>query len=178
MRIQKGLVRSLTDKSKLNHRLNKKNNNDNRFNDILTFVKEHIRYFAAGILLLVLVLVLVKCADPAGKTGGESVVATELVDAESESYQLNAYEDVDKLIQDYFTAYAAGDIDTLKTLATPISDKEQAYISLYSQYVEEYQNINCYTKHGLDASPIWWQSRLTLSLWMWTQQLRDLISSM
>ena len=151
MRIQKGLVRSLTDKSKLNHRLNKKNNNDNRFNDILTFVKEHIRYFAAGILLLVLVLVLVKCADPAGKTGGESVAATELVDAESESYQLNAYEDVDKLIQDYFTAYAAGDIDTLKTLATPISDKEQAYISLYSQYVEEYQNINCYTKHGLDA---------------------------
>lgn len=152
MRIQKGLVRSLADKSKLDHRLNnKKKNDDNRFNDILTFVKEHIRYFAAGILLLVLVLVLVKCADPAGNAGSESVAATELVDAESESYQLNAYEDVDKLIQDYFTAYAAGDIDTLKTLATPISDKEQAYISLYSQYVEEYQNINCYTKHGLDA---------------------------
>ncbi len=49
-----------------------------------------------------------------------------------------------------YTAYAAGDVATLSTLATPVSANEQSYISMFSQYVDEYQNIKCYTKPGLD----------------------------
>lgn len=114
-------------------------------------MKEHIRYFTAGALFLVLVLVLVNCANPEKGPGGEKVPGTEAVSVEDEPYELNAHEDVNALINQYFAAYASGDIDTLTSIATPVSEKEQAYISLYSQYVEEYRNINCYTKQGLDS---------------------------
>ena len=50
----------MADNSKLNDKFKK-----DGINGALTFVKEHIRYFTAGALFLVLVLVLVKCADPA-----------------------------------------------------------------------------------------------------------------
>lgn len=136
----------MADNSKLNDKFKK-----DGINGALTFVKEHIRYFTAGALFLVLVLVLVKCADPAGNPGGDGVPGTEAVSVEDEPYELNAHEDVNALINQYFTAYASGDIDALTALAAPISEKEQAYISLYSQYVEEYRNINCYTKQGLDS---------------------------
>ena len=56
------------------------------------------------------------------------------------------------LINQYYTAYAAGDTDTLSTIATPLSENEKSYISVFSQYVDAYQNIKCYTKQGLDAS--------------------------
>lgn len=120
-------------------------------NGVLDFVKEHVRYFAAGALLIILVLVLVKCANPADNGDVEQLPSTEAVGSVEEAYELNAHEDVNALIQQYFAAYAAGDIDTILTLATPVSEKEKAYISLYSQYVEEYRNINCYTKQGLDS---------------------------
>ena len=48
--------------------------------------------------------------------------------------------------------YAAGDVTTLSSIATPISANEQSYIGLFSQYVDEYQNIKCYTKTGLDEN--------------------------
>ena len=33
-----------------------------------------------------------------------------------------------------------------------MSENEKSYISVFSQYVDAYQNIKCYTKQGLDAS--------------------------
>lgn len=69
-----------------------------------------------------------------------------------EKYQENAIPAVNELINNYFTAYANGDVVTLQTLATPITQNEQSYIALISQYIEAYQNINCYTKSGLDSS--------------------------
>lgn len=141
------------DKNKRENRL-KKNGPKNGGMDIkgvLDFVREHIRYFSAGALLLVLVLVLVKCANPVGQAEDQPAADTEMTASIDDPYELNAHEDVNDLINRYFAAYAAGDIDTLVTLASPVSEKEKAYISLYSQYVEEYRNINCYTKQGLDS---------------------------
>lgn len=117
----------------------------------LKFVKEHIRYFAAGALFLVLVLVLVTCAKPKDRNGGENIENTEVVAVE-EPYEVDAHEKVNLLIEQYYTAYAAGDVDMLNMIASPISANEQSYISLFSQYVDEYQNIKCYTKSGLDAN--------------------------
>ena len=66
--------------------------------------------------------------------------------------QVDANENINALITQYYTAYAAGDVTTLSSIATPISANEQSYIGLFSQYVDEYQNIKCYTKTGLDAN--------------------------
>lgn len=124
-----------------------------RLNNILTFIKQNIRYFAAGALFLVLVLVLVNCGT---KKDGIQVnmvnPATETTaEAETqEAFQVDTYEDVNALINQYFTAYAAGDVDTIAAIATPITDNEKSYIAEYSKYVDSYENIQCYTKHGLD----------------------------
>lgn len=122
-----------------------------KMNGALKFVKEHIRYFAAGALFLVLVLVLVTCAKPKDRSGGEGIENTEAVAVE-EPYEVDAHEKVNLLIEQYYTAYAEGDVDMLNMIASPISANEQSYISLFSQYVDEYKNIKCYTKSGLDAN--------------------------
>lgn len=120
---------------------------------VLAFIKEHVRYFAAGALLIVLVLVLVMCAKPGTGGGiGQAVGSTEITETGEEAYQVDAYENVNALISQYYTAYAAGDIATLTAIATPVSANEQSYIALFSQYVDEYQNVKCYTKSGLDAN--------------------------
>ena len=126
-------------------------NKNNQKNDGMLFLKKNVRYIAAAVLLLVIVLVLVKCSDSTGKEGTEGTTVTEQVVTE-EKYQENAIPVVNELINNYFTAYANGDVVTLQTLATPITQNEQSYIALISQYIEAYQNINCYTKSGLDSS--------------------------
>lgn len=133
-------------KSELRDRLSK-----NKYKKVLEFVKEHIRYFAAGTLFLVLVLVLVKCADPQ-KNDGAGMTGTEVSQETEEAFQVDAYENINALFTQYYTAYAAGDMATLASIATPLSDNEQIYIAQYSQYLEECRNIKCYTKSGLDAN--------------------------
>ena len=113
---------------------------------------EHIRYFAAGALVVVLVIVLAMCAKPKGSDSDVVVNATESTQATEEAYQVDANENINALITQYYTAYAAGDVTTLSSIATPISANEQSYIGLFSQYVDEYQNIKCYTKTGLDEN--------------------------
>lgn len=118
-----------------------------KINRVIDFVKEHIRYFAAGILFIVMVIVLATCANPDAGKGAVSSDSTAV-----EEYQVDAYEEINALITQYYTAYAAGDVTTLTALATPISANEQSYIAMFAQYVDGYQNIKCYTKSGLDAN--------------------------
>ena len=128
-------------------------NKSERFNNILVFIKQNIRYFAAGALFLVLVLVLVNCGTKKDGTQINMVNQATETTAEAETqeaFQVDTYEDVNALINQYFTAYAAGDVDTIAAIATPITDNEKSYIAEYSKYVDSYENIQCYTKHGLD----------------------------
>lgn len=129
------------------------NNDNHKNNDILAFVKQNIRYFTAGALFIVLVLVLVNCGAPKNNDeGGENVAATETESETEEVFEVDVHEDVNALINQYFTAYAAGDVDTIAAIATPISENEKSYIAEYSKYVDSYENIKCYTKRGLDDS--------------------------
>lgn len=114
----------------------------------LKFVREHLRYFVAGGLFIIMVVVLANCAGENDKHGSQKVQSGNVV---AEDYQVDAYEDVNNLVAQYYTAYAAGDVTTLAGIATPISVNEQSYIAMFSQFVDEYQNITCYTKSGLDA---------------------------
>lgn len=130
-------------KDKLNHI---------KWSEMINFFKKNARYFAAGAVFLVLLLVLVKFTG----NGTESIQNTEASATEEvvteEAYQENAIPAVNDLINQYFTAYAAGDLVALQTLATPITQNEQSYITLISQYIEQYQDITCYTKSGLDSN--------------------------
>ena len=117
---------------------------------IVDFLKKNVRYIAAAAVLLVIILVLVIYTGK--KDGsGNNADSTQQMETE-EAYQENAIPAVNDLINQYFSAYANGDLVTLQTIATPITQNEQSYISLISQYIESYQNINCYTKSGLDSN--------------------------
>lgn len=120
-------------------------------NHIIEFIRKNLRYFIAGVLFIVILLVLVKFTGTGTGKDKNSVEATEEVVTE-EAYQENAIPAVNELITNYFNAYAAGDVATLQTLATPITANEQSYIGVISQYIEGYQDINCYTKSGLDSN--------------------------
>ncbi len=119
------------------------------------FFSKYWRYFAVAGLMILLILVLYKCT-------GQEMGAVESTEAETETeqpsaatfvldsqFEQDAYEQLNTLINNYFSAYAAGNIEELEKYAYPISDKEKSYIGVCSQYFENYQNVVCYTKHGL-----------------------------
>lgn len=117
-------------------------------NKLIGFVRKNARYFTAAALFLFLVIVV---ACYTGETE-DTPTNIEATINQPQEFEVNAYPAVNELIQNYYTAYAAGDLATLNTIATPISEREQGYISLFSQYVESYQNMVYYTKPGLDSS--------------------------
>lgn len=119
----------------------------------LQFIKEQKRYFVAGGLFVCFVLILVFftgdafIADRLAKLNGKEVSGENYVpDAE---FEVDAYPELNQLIQSYFDAYVNADFTTLETLAQPVSDMEKNYITTMSQFYESYQNVKCYTKHGL-----------------------------
>lgn len=119
--------------------------------EVKSFFIKNWRYFAAVVLLVVMIVILVQCTGPQKRskanldTQGASVEDFVLDDV----FEQDAYEAVDDLIINYFTAYANGDVATLETLAHPITANEKSYITVCSEYFEAYQNISCYTKSGL-----------------------------
>lgn len=116
--------------------------------DIIKFVIKYHRYIVAGALFIVMMVVLVTCA---GADDLQDGVVGDTGNVATAEYEVNAHEDVNALIAQYYTAYASGDLVTLSCIAMPLSANEQSYIAMFSQYVDEYQNVVCYTKSGLEA---------------------------
>lgn len=139
------------DQEKLNNSTNI-SQKDNGFDAgaFLELVKKYRRYIAAGVLFIAMVIVLVKCTG-SQKTPTEPVQDEQTTDQAdlAEEFQVDAVPEINTLVADYYKAYQEGDIDALETLAQPISDTEKSYIKLFSEYVESYDNLKCYTKSGL-----------------------------
>lgn len=120
---------------------------------VVAFVKEQKRYLGVAGLFVVMIVVLVFFTGPEfnaeriAKQNSKEVSGEDYVpDAE---FEVDAYPEVNELIKEYFSAYVAADFTTLEALAKPISEMEKSYITAMSPFYEEYQNIKCYTKHGL-----------------------------
>lgn len=115
------------------------------------FVKKNVRYFTAGALFVVLVLILARCmgTSPGQKDGTEALTEASTQQGYT-AYQVDAVTEVNQLITNYYAAYADGNIKELKKYAKPLTKNERSYIKMFSEYVENYQNIKCYTKPGLD----------------------------
>jgi hypothetical protein len=120
---------------------------------IRRFFRHYGRYLMAGVLLLILFVVLYQCTGPEKARTGEAVSDTEATQTAEfvldDSFEQDAHEEINTLITNYYTAYAAGNTDELAAYAYPITDNEKSYIVLCSQFQEAYQNISCYTKSGL-----------------------------
>ena len=115
--------------------------------DAKAFVVKNARYFAAGVIFVLMVVVVAFFMDK-----NEEKPTIQYSEDGVEMFEVDAYPAVMALIEEYYTCYAAGDFETLQTIATPFSEHELAYMGLLSQYVENYQNMVFYTKSGLDSS--------------------------
>lgn len=133
----------------------------NDFSNAVSFCKKNVRYIAAAGLFIVVVVFLVKSsAGNAGTTPKIVAASTEqtevpVTETESETetkedYAKDAYPQINELVSNYYTAYANGDIDALTALTENMSETEKSYIKVFSDQVEQYENISCYTKGGLD----------------------------
>lgn len=119
----------------------------------LQFCKTHTYQVISTAACVVLLIVLIASLQGRSGAGGQTdteISPTEALAGLDEEYQRDAYPEINELMAKYYEAYAAGDTETLATLADPLSDSEKSYISVFSQYVEEYRNLACYTKSGLE----------------------------
>lgn len=116
-----------------------------KIDSLVDFCKRNVRYFGAAAVFVAIVLIL------AFGTNGTASDKDPLAGA-YQDYAENKDEEIEALIKNYFKSYAAGDVEKLKTYATPISDAEASYIQFYSQYIEKYQKFRIYTKRGVDKN--------------------------
>lgn len=118
------------------------------------FLNKYKRYIIAAVLFIVFVLVLVNCTGPKSDAGdtqsGTQIDSTQPTTEYNLSGKLekNASQELVDVITNYYTAYAAGDTETLEGFVSPLSDNEKSYIGALSDYYEKYENITCYSMPG------------------------------
>ena len=115
------------------------------------------RYVYAVLLFALLVVILTQCTGKnrdnvpdtqSSEVGSETNFNVEDFEFDSQFSQDDNAE-LNTLITNYFTAYATDDLDALAAIAYPMTDNEKSYIGVFSQYIENYQNIKCYYKKGV-----------------------------
>ncbi len=125
---------------------------------VTSFCSRNKRYFGAAALFLAMILVLYNCTgkepeekpNPSGGTETEGGTSPEVLEFELDSeFEQDANEALNALVEAYYEAYAGDNLEELEKIAYPISNNEKSYIGVFSQYIEAYQNIVCYTKSGL-----------------------------
>lgn len=112
-------------------------------------VVKHYRYFLAGLLGIIFIVVLAVYAGGSKKvangTEGGQVSGFEF----DKKFEHNKKKELTELFEAYYEAYGAGDLSALEKVAYPMSDNEKSYVGVFSQYIEDYQNIEYYSKSGL-----------------------------
>lgn len=78
--------------------------------------------------------------------------AVSAVTLSDEPLDENAFTDVNELMRAFYTAMADGDMDTVKALKDYNTDKEIITYKEKSEFIESYDNINCYTKPGMEEN--------------------------
>ena len=117
------------------------------------FYEKYKRYLGVAGLFVIMVVVLYFFAGP--EFNAERIAKQNSKEVSGENYvpdakfEVDAYPEVNELIKEYFSAYVNADFVTLEALVQPLSEMEKSYIAAMSPFYEEYQNIKCYTKHGL-----------------------------
>lgn len=130
-----------------------------KFEDLKNFLFKNIKIVLPVVLLVcVLITVFVAVSANNKKAEDEAVaVETEPIPEETAvatiatpevALEENAYTDVNDFIGDYYSAMAEGDIDHILQMNNYIPDIEKITIEENSKYIEEYKDIDVYTKAG------------------------------
>ena len=105
----------------------------------IDFTSKHKRYISAGCLMLGFMLILIFATN--GAKLGQKVDSGKVFEVEK-----NKEKKVEKLLKNYYSSYQKADLASLKSYATPISENEAAYITMFATHVEKFELIDYYTK--------------------------------
>ena len=133
---------------------NNKNHKDgNRSGGFKNIGGTYKKYVAAGAMLALLAVVISnsKVTSNDAKKPQDGLFAETTGDEENtEPFEVDAYPQVNELAEEYFRYYADGDVDAIAKIAHPITDTEKSYIKMFSNYLDSYEDIKCYTKKGIE----------------------------
>ncbi len=114
----------------------------------------HKSYIILALICLVVVAaVVVILKFSSGKAGaGETTASTTGSDTSTEAsvsaWKENGNEAVTQLVNQYYTALKAADMTTLQNIMDAGSMPTEDTVSKMNGYIEDYQNISCYTMDG------------------------------
>lgn len=121
-------------------------------------LESYYRYIIVGVLFLLLVIILAVFSKKSRKEKAESdeVISTSADVAISandimlteEPLKINAYPEVNALMEKYFVALSSGDIDSLREICSQMEDDAEKRITVKAKYIDDYEEIDCYTKSG------------------------------
>lgn len=106
---------------------------------------EYRRYIAAGVVVLVLAAMI---------TVATSSKLNPMAGAYGAYDDATANEELNELLNTYYTAYDSNDKETLESVASPFSDRELSYIEMMSQYIESHTIDELYTKDGTEKGSL------------------------
>lgn len=133
--------------------------------DFREWLSDNLRYFMLGFGILAVVLILFfgvrfisskfgnqKTTEPKQETQQETETPTPTQEAEETpaagELELNAYPQVNALIEKYYAALTGKDVQSLKELVDELDPSDESAIT-NSQYIEGYSNVQVYTKKGM-----------------------------
>lgn len=135
-------------------------------NNVKAFLSKNKSYIIIAVIFVVMIFTIVKVTsgneDKAKEADSSAVDQEEVItidetttadeaaepEPEPNDLKVDAYPEVNELVNKYFTAMAESDIDTIKQIVTPLTEEEQAQITQKKEYIEGYDNIVCYSKIG------------------------------
>ncbi len=136
--------------------MSKKNKNDinSRGNsNFAAFLSDNKKFLMPAILLVAVVITIVIALS--ANRRASSIVQTNTAETEASTYEvpqeameLNAYPEVNALVEKYYEASAAGDADALAQIYRGLDDTEILKSVAASEYIEKFENIDVYTKPG------------------------------
>lgn len=106
----------------------------------------------AGVIIAVCIIVMIIVGKGLGKPTATTETAVNTVsgsEVAEEPLEENAYPEVNDLVNKYYVALADGDMDTVVACRNYTEDTERIRLQKKSEYIDQYENIICYTKKGL-----------------------------
>ncbi len=123
--------------------------------DCMNFARNKLLFFVLGILSIILVILLVQTGKElyGGETQPSPTAQASETPAPTEDAQalkVNAYPKVNALIEKYYSASVTASLDALREIIRPFTSQDETVAGRKSEFVENFQNISCYTVDGVD----------------------------
>mgnify|MGYP006072010607 FL=1 len=130
------------------------------------WLSDNLRYILLGLAILAVLLILffggraligVLRSEPAQeeqqteqeRNSSEDTGSEEVEETDTNALEENAYPEVNTLIESFYDAWGQKNVDAMRELTDNFSSTDEAKV-VNATYIESYDNIQVYTKKGLD----------------------------